>query len=59
VTELLAKAKGHGEDNRDLKMDHDAQQLSQEQIEEMKLSGQVMNAVFSPFCSLAIFIVSE
>jgi tRNA (adenine-N(1)-)-methyltransferase non-catalytic subunit len=45
VTELLAKAKGHGEDNRSLKMESDAQQLSQEQIEQMKQSGQSADAI--------------
>jgi hypothetical protein len=36
----MAKAKAHGEDNRNLKMNNEAQMLSQEDIEEMKLSGK-------------------
>ncbi len=37
--DLLVKAKGHGEDNRNLSFASDAQRLSQEEIEAMKSEG--------------------
>lgn len=47
AADLLVKAKGHGEDNRNLSFASDAQKLSQEDIEAMKSEGKAAGDIIT------------
>lgn len=60
VTDLLSKAElEHGEDNRDLKMDSAAQQLTHDEIEEMKTNGKSAQEIIEALMANSVTLESK